>query len=134
MDSQINEKKSFWQRKNKRNAFITVASLLLVLVIAAGGCAIYLGAYSTADLKGTGLDVLSVFGSEDKVMDREKYDESKSNLPDGFAEIIIEGGCHAYFGMYGAQDGDGEPKITNEEQIYATADAIYGMISGNKQS
>jgi dienelactone hydrolase len=95
---------------------------------------VLLGAYSTADLKGTGLDVLSVFGSEDKVMDREKYDESKSNLPDGFAEIIIEGGCHAYFGMYGVQDGDGEPKITNEEQIYITADAVYEMMIGNKKS
>ena len=89
---------------------------------------ILLGSYSTADLSATDLDVLSVYGSEDKVMNHEKYDENKSNLPDGFTETIIDGGCHAYFGMYGAQDGDGIATITNEEQIYRTADEIAELI------
>ena len=39
-------------------------------------------------------------------------------------EMMIDGGCHAYFGMYGAQDGDGMPSIANEEQIYLTAEKI----------
>ncbi len=85
---------------------------------------ILLGAYSTADLSDTDLVVLSVFGSEDKVMNREKYDENKSNLPTDYTEIVIDGGCHAYFGMYGAQDGDGTPTITNEEQIRLTVENI----------
>ena len=34
---------------------------------------ILLGSYSTADLSGTDLDVLSIYGSEDKVMNYEKY-------------------------------------------------------------
>jgi len=89
---------------------------------------ILLGSYSAADLSETDLDVLSVYGSEDKVMNRGKYAGNKSNLPDGFSEIIIEGGCHAYFGMYGAQEGDGTPTITNEEQIYQTADGIAALI------
>ena len=82
---------------------------------------ILLGSYSTADLSKTGLDVLSVYGSEDKVMNRDKYDENKSNLPSDLIEVVIEGGCHAYFGFYGPQDGDGEPAISNEEQIAITA-------------
>ncbi len=90
---------------------------------------ILLGSYSTADLSGTELDVLSVYGSEDKVLNREKYDENKSNLPDNFTEVVIDGGCHAYFGMYGAQDGDGTPTITNKEQINLTVDAIVRLIS-----
>ncbi len=90
---------------------------------------ILLGSYSTADLSGTDLAVLSVFCSEDKVMNREKYDENKSNLPTNFTEIIIYGGCHAYFGMYGAQDGDGTPTITNEEQIDQTAIAISELVN-----
>ncbi len=85
---------------------------------------ILLGSYSTADLSDTDLDALSIYGSEDKVMNREKYDENKSNLPNGFTEIVIEGGCHAYFGMYGAQDGDGTPTISNQEQIYLTVEYI----------
>ncbi len=43
--------------------------------------------------------------------------------------IIIDGGCHAYFGMYGVQEGDGTPKISNEEQIEQTADAIANLIN-----
>jgi len=90
---------------------------------------VLLGAYSTADLSDTSLEVLSVYGSEDRVMNREKYDECFKNLPDGATETVIDGGCHAYFGMYGAQDGDGAPSITAPEQIAKTADAILDMMT-----
>ena len=90
---------------------------------------VLLGAYSTADLSETNLSVLSIYGSEDLVMNREKYELNKENLPDDFTEIIIEGGCHAYFGMYGSQKGDGVPALSNEEQIMLTSDAILSMIS-----
>ena len=89
---------------------------------------ILLGSYSTADLSDTDLDVLSIYGSEDKVLNREKYDENKSNLPDGFCEVVIDGGCHAYFGMYGAQDGDGTPTISNHEQIRLTVESIIKVL------
>ena len=89
---------------------------------------ILLGSYSTADLSDTDLDVLSIYGSEDKVLNREKYDENKSNLPDDFCEVVIEGGCHAYFGMYGAQDGDGTPTISNHEQIRLTVESIIKVL------
>ena len=89
---------------------------------------ILLGSYSTADLSDTDLDVLSIYGSEDKVLNRKKYDENKTNLPDGFCEVVIEGGCHAYFGMYGAQDGDGTPTISNHEQIRLTVESIIKVL------
>ena len=85
---------------------------------------VLLGAYSTADISSSQLDVISVYGSEDKVLNKEKYDECKANLPADFTQIVIENGCHAYFGMYGMQEGDGTPKISNEEQINFTADVI----------
>ncbi|MBP3656616.1 MAG: alpha/beta fold hydrolase [Clostridia bacterium] len=85
---------------------------------------ILLGAYSTADLSAADLAALSVYGSEDQVMNREKYEANKPNLPRSLTELVIDGGCHAYFGMYGAQDGDGLPAITNEEQIRITAESI----------
>ncbi len=90
---------------------------------------ILLGSYSTADLSTTKLDVLSIYGSEDKVMNFDKYIENKDNLPLDFNEVIIEGGCHAYFGMYGVQDGDGKPTITNEQQIILTANHIAKMMN-----
>jgi hypothetical protein len=37
---------------------------------------------------------------------------------------IIQGGCHSYFGCYGIQDGDGEPTLTNEEQIDLAVEEI----------
>ncbi len=89
---------------------------------------VLLGSYSTADLSKENVSVLSVFGSEDKVMNKEKYDENKINLPNNFSEEIIDGGCHAYFGMYGEQEGDGTPTVTNEEQIQKTAEIINDFI------
>lgn len=93
---------------------------------------VLLGAYSTADLSGTDLDVLSVYGSEDKIMNSEKYEEYRSNLPKSFTETVIEGGCHAYFGMYGLQDGDGTAGITCEEQIALTCEAIVKLTEKRK--
>ena len=89
---------------------------------------VLLGSYSTADISNSGLAVLSVYGSEDRVMNREKYAECVGNLPSDMREIVIEGGCHAYFGMYGAQEGDGSPSISAAEQIAITAGEIINMI------
>lgn len=86
---------------------------------------ILLGSYSTTQIA---LPVLSIYGSEDKVMNREKYDKYKSNINSSLTETVIEGGCHAYFGMYGAQDGDGMPSISNEEQINITVTEIIKFI------
>lgn len=88
---------------------------------------VLLGAYSTADLSMTDISVLSIYGSEDGVLNHEKYDECLKHYPQGFEEIVIEGGCHACFGDYGAQKGDGVPTITREAQIQITADAIAAM-------
>ena len=85
---------------------------------------ILLGSYSTADISKTEIDVLSVYGSEDKILNKEKYNEYLPCLPQNFTEVIIDGGCHAYFGMYSAQDGDGTPTISNTEQIEQTARII----------
>lgn len=85
---------------------------------------ILLAAYFTKDLTQTSLRVLSVYGLEDGVMNRESYKKNWANLPAGTTEIILEGGCHAQFGSYGSQDGDGTPAISGEEQIRQTAEAI----------
>ena len=89
---------------------------------------VLLASYSTADLSATTLDALSLYGSEDNVMNREKYEKYKENLPAALTEIVIQGGCHAYFGMYGEQEGDGVPTVTAEEQIHISADYISKFI------
>jgi len=89
---------------------------------------ILLASYTTADLTGTQLEVLSIYGDQDQVLDMEAYEQNRKNLPADFQEVIIEGGCHAYFGTYGMQEGDGKPTITQQEQIRQTADAVAGFI------
>ena len=89
---------------------------------------ILLGSYSTTNLSNTNLEVLSIYGSEDHVLNYKKYNSNKSNLPQDFTEIVIDGGCHAYFGMYGMQKGDGTPTISNQEQIHLTAMEIVKII------
>lgn len=89
---------------------------------------ILLASYSTADLSDSDLEVLSIYGSNDGVLNMEKYSEYKPNLPSDFEEFIIDGGCHAYFGAYGEQEGDGEAQITREEQIEITVDEITKFI------
>ena len=87
-----------------------------------------LGAYSTADFTGQNLPVLSLVGSEDRVLDREKYEQNRGNISENLREIEIDGGCHAGFGAYGPQKGDGVPAISGEQQIRLTANLVYQWI------
>lgn len=89
---------------------------------------ILLAAYPTKSLGVEGFSVLSVYGSEDGVLNMEKVEEGRKLMPADYTEVCIEGGNHAYFGDYGEQKGDGEAKITREEQTRQTADEIINMI------
>lgn len=81
---------------------------------------VLLGSYSTADVSQSGMQAISIYGSEDRVMNAEKYAENIGNLPAEYEEHIIAGGCHAGFGSYGPQEGDGTPTISESEQIAQT--------------
>lgn len=89
---------------------------------------ILLGSYSTENISDTNLKVLSIYGSEDGVLNRDNYAKYAYNLP-YYEEHILDGGCHAYFGNYGPQKGDGEPKLSVEEQQNMTADIIDKFVS-----
>lgn len=89
---------------------------------------VLLGSYSTADLSDTDLEVLSVYGSNDEVLNIDKYKQYYSNLPQTVIEKVIEGGCHSYFGEYGQQQGDGIATITAQEQQELTSQLILDMI------
>ncbi len=89
---------------------------------------ILLASYSTADLSQSGLSVLSIYGSNDGVMNRTNYEANKVNLPSNFTESVIDGGNHAFFGMYGNQAGDGAATIESVAQITKTALIISDFI------
>ena len=85
---------------------------------------VLLAAYSTENLSDSGLKVLSLYGSEDGVLNREKYEEYRSNLPEDTVEYVIQGGNHAGFGSYGEQEGDGQARVSQGEQIAIMVDWI----------
>lgn len=85
---------------------------------------ILLAAYSTEDLSESGISVLSIYGTEDEVLNKEKYEKHFSNLPENTTEYVIQGGNHANYGYYGEQKGDGVAEISREEQIQQVMDQI----------
>ncbi len=88
---------------------------------------VLLAAYSTEDLTKLDMDVYSFYGSEDRVLDMEKYEEYRKNLPEDLVETVIDGGNHAYFGNYGEQDGDGKAVITRNEQQATVCDVFLTL-------
>ena len=69
-----------------------------------------------------------MYGTEDRVLNRNQYESRRENLPADFTERVIEGGCHAWFGSYGPQKGDGTPTISAEEQQAAAAAMILELL------
>lgn len=76
------------------------------------------------------MDVISIYGSNDLILNRDNYEESKKYISGKLIEYVIHGGNHSQFGSYGFQKGDGEANISMDEQIDQTADAISGFIFG----
>lgn len=92
-----------------------------------------LAGYSINDLSGIEIPIISFTGSEDLVLDQERFNENESNLPlakqinsiddiplngsDGSTLYLdIIGGNHAQFGNYGEQAGDGIASISAQQQ------------------
>ena len=89
---------------------------------------VLLASYSTDDLSATDLEVLSVHGTNDGVLDLERYEDSRGNLPATTEELVIDGANHAQFGSYGEQAGDGEATISEQRQRDITEAAILDLI------
>lgn len=70
---------------------------------------------------------LSIYGSDDGVLNYKSYNESKP-LMDNLTEVIIDGGNHAQFGYYGNQSGDNPSKISPEKQQNQSVDEIVKFI------
>lgn len=89
---------------------------------------IFLASYPSDDLSGTDLRALSLYGSEDRVLNRESYEAAASKWPPSFTEMVIPGANHGQFGNYGVQAGDGTAAISAPEQWEETARAIVHFI------
>ena len=88
---------------------------------------ILFAAYSTSEIE---KPVLSLYGSEDNVLNMEKYNESKGFIDDNLTEFEIDGANHAQFGYYGNQSGDGVARISPESQQNQSVNEIIEFIDG----
>lgn len=86
-----------------------------------------LASYPDADLSSFAGKAVSIRGSNDQVLNMDKYRDAWSKLPSGTGEIVIDGGNHAGFGDYGTQKGDGEASVSGNEQQSIAADAIASL-------
>ncbi len=84
-------------------------------------------AYSTAKLPDS-MTVVSVYGSEDKVLQLDKYEKYHENLPGSLVEKVLKGGNHGQFGDYGDQKGDGQATISSKEQVSETSKAFLDAV------
>ena len=88
---------------------------------------VLLAAYPTRPL-GRDQTEIVIYGSEDGVLNRERLIEGRQYAAGNFTERVIEGGNHAYFGDYGEQKGDGEARVSPEEEREAAAEAILAAL------
>ena len=91
---------------------------------------ILLAAYPGKDtsLSESGIHVLSIYGSNDKVLDIEALESGKALLPEGTTYLTLRGGNHAQFGYYGDQSGDNQATITREAQQTQTLNATVELL------
>lgn len=88
---------------------------------------ILLGAYSPVPLDPDMTEVI-VVGSDDQVINWDKFQEGRQYDTSFCTVEIIEGGNHAGFGCYGEQRGDGPASITQQEQIDQTVNIVLNAI------
>ena len=86
---------------------------------------VLLAGYSNKEID---IPVLSIYGSNDKSLNINTYNDSKVYYKN-FTEHIIEGGNHGQFGNYGLQKGDGNATINSTQQQNETSNEIIKFIN-----
>ncbi len=90
---------------------------------------ILLASYCDNDISGSNLEIISLVGSRDGLLEMETIAENKSNLGSQAKLIVIEGMNHAQFGSYGRQSGDLEATISDQEAKDIVNEKILEFIS-----
>ena len=75
------------------------------------------------------IPVLSVYGSNDKILNLETYNNSKSLMKSNFTEDIINGGNHGQFANCGFLKGDGNASINSTVQQNKTVNDIIEFVN-----
>ena len=89
---------------------------------------ILLAAYPTKPL-GDVPALISIYGSEDGILNTDRVLSGRAYAPDRYTETVIAGGNHAQFGNYGEQRGDGATAVSREEQQEQTVTVILQNVN-----
>jgi dienelactone hydrolase len=87
---------------------------------------LFWASYSSADLSGQPLKVVSIYGTLDAGRDTLTSAEARARLPADAVFLAIEGGNHEQFGYYTGQPNDPPAAVTREEQ---QAQAVVAAIT-----
>ena len=87
---------------------------------------VLLAAYPADEVK---IPVLSIYGSNDKILNLKSYNDSKSLIKANFTENIINGGNHGQFGNCGFLKGDGNATVNSTVQQKESVDYIIDFIN-----
>jgi len=79
-------------------------------------------------MQGHSAPAISISASNDLLATVAEVEEAKPLMPKSTEYVVIEGGNHAGFGYYGTQGGDGEAKISREEQHKLLVDYTLQLI------
>jgi len=89
---------------------------------------------NSVDLSDSTMRVVSVLGTQDTVIDRQNWQNTKRLLPAGTRYIRLMGGNHAQFGSYGIQPGDTpRPELRAAEQRAAAVAATVAVLGDTKR-
>lgn len=90
---------------------------------------ILLASYSASDFHQTDLKALSIYGSNDGVLNFSKVRSGRKYFKEAnYKEEVIKGGNHAQFGSYGKQSGDKKAKISPKKQWEETVRLIEKFV------
>ena len=91
---------------------------------------ILLAAYpaDSDNLDYTDINVLSLYGSEDEIINLERLQERMELLPENTETIVMEGANHAGFGFYGDQQGDGKAEMSSLNQQQLAVEKILDFL------
>ena len=95
---------------------------------------IFLGGYSKTDLTDTNLRLLSITGTNDTVLDTERFLSAQANDPKDTIYYEINGGNHTGFTDTHLIRKDTEAAIPADEQIRLTVSAIEAFITSGSGS
>lgn len=94
----------------------------------------FLASYPNKDLTDHPLKVVSLYGTNDGVLNMSAYQDAKRLLPTdsaNYKEIPLIGGNHAGFGNYGSQSVDATATISSKIQQELTVNALINLMNNN---